>query len=45
MYHFLIKKMPRRLAIALTAGTYALILLLILAKWGLGDGAFRYLNI
>ena len=45
MYRFLIKKIPRQLAITLTAGAYALILLLIIAKWGMGDGVFRYLNI
>ena len=45
MYHFLLRKMSRRLALALTACSYALLLLLILAKWGAGAGAFRYLNI
>jgi hypothetical protein len=45
MFRFLQRRLGTRAAIVLTALAYALLLLLILAKWRFGDDAFRYLNL
>jgi hypothetical protein len=43
MFRFLQRHLGTRAAVFLTALAYALLLLLIVAKWRFGDDAFRYL--